>query len=440
MSKNLISVNGSRGTNSINSAHIKDFNNISISISINNGNICICDAMSKNLISVNGSMGTNSINSVHIKDFNNINISINNSNNINNGRNDDNSNKYNSYNKINVNLGDNMFNIFKKDKNNKKNSSNEDVLNQVSNNDSIIELNVEGTVDCLCDFTYNFYWNHKGKKMELDDIIPGTNYSYSFVVEHLKNGGSIRINGNAGHRLCSSMGVDLKYFGGTGKTVSVGNVFVEGDVSSRMGISMVKGAIYVAGKVTGPIGNIVEVKSDINKYRKFISITEVLESNLTNEKFIKANISKNSKKISKIELNDDFVRDTVGARLNKDCEIIVNNNVDLSTGILMKKGIVRVNGTNTKLSAGKNTAALLNGGTIIINGNCDDFTAVEMKKGLLIVNGDAGKFLGAKKVSGVILAKNGSSIHPTKKHILWDNDKATLTKYMINPTGFSKFE
>ncbi|MGL6298464.1 MAG: hypothetical protein ACRC1M_04785, partial [Methanobacteriaceae archaeon] len=155
------------------------------------------------------------------------------------------------------------------------------------------------------------------------------------------------------------------------------------------------------------------------------------------EKFIDTNIniSKTSGNISKIEINDEFVRDTVGARLNKDCEIIINNNVDLSTGILMRAGIVRVNG-----SAGKNTAALLNGGTLIINGNCDDFTAVEMKKGTLIVNGNAGKFLGAKKVAGTILAKDGSPIHPTKKYNLSESDKTTLTNYMINSTGFSKFE
>lgn len=189
----------------------------------------------------------------------------------------------------------------------------------------------QGAVDCLCDFNYNFYWNHKGEKMNFEDIIPGTDYSFSQVVEHIKEGDSIRINGNVGHSLCSSMGVDLQYFGGTGKTIPVGNVFVEGDVSSSMGISMVEGAIYVAGNITGPIGNLVEVKSDINGYRKFISITEVLESNIVGEKFIDTNIniSKTSGNISKIEINDDFVRDTVGARLNKDCEIIINNNVDL---------------------------------------------------------------------------------------------------------------
>lgn len=79
----------------------------------------------------------------------------------------------------------------------------------------------------------------------------------------------------------------------------------------------------------------------------------------------------------------------------------------------MRAGIVCVNG-----NAGKNTADLLNGGTLIINGNCDDFIAVEMKKGTLIVNGNAGKFLGAKKVADIILGKEGSPIHP-KKNIIF---------------------
>lgn len=36
-------------------------------------------------------------------------------------------------------------------------------------------------------------------------------------------------------------------------------------------------------------------------------------------------------------IDDGKIRDTVGARLDEDFEIIINNDVDLSTGILMKK-------------------------------------------------------------------------------------------------------
>ena len=296
--------------------------------------------------------------------------------------------------------------------------------------ENLIELDMGDPVDCLCDFTYNFYWNHNGEKLELTDKIPQNSYSFQDLVEHLKNGGPVKINGDAGHRLCSSMGVDLKFFGGSGKACDVGDVFVEGDVASRMGISMRRGNIYVKGKVTDPIGNLIEVKSDIKGYKKFISITELLMDNPSKIKLIGSNYNG---KI--LEINDGIIRDTVGARLDKNVEIIINSNVDLSTGILMKGGIVRVNG-----NAGNNTAALLNGGTIIINGDCDDFTSVEMKNGIVIVNGNAGKFLGAKKTGGKILAKKGSSIHPTSLKKLDNDDKNLLQKFKINPSNFLKFE
>lgn len=301
--------------------------------------------------------------------------------------------------------------------------------NKSIDSENTIELDIDQTVDCLCDFTYNFYWNHKGEKMELTDKIPNNDYSYQDIVEHLKNGNSIRINGNVGHRLCSSMGVDLAYFGGTGAPIEVGDVFINGDVSSRMGISMRKGNIYVNGKVKDPIGNLVEVQSDVGGYRQFISITELLMDK-PKVKLIGAN-----KSGKKLEINDEIVRDTVGARLDENFEIILNGDADLSTGILMKKGVVRVNG-----NAGNNTAALLNGGTVIIDGKCDDFTAVEMKKGIVIVNGNAGKFLGPKKVSGTIYAKKGSSIHPTKEQKLNNEDKIILQNYKFVHSGFVKFE
>ena len=296
--------------------------------------------------------------------------------------------------------------------------------------ENLIELDLDESVDCLCDFTYNFYWNHNGEKLELNDKIHGNSYSFEDIVKHLKNGGPVKINGNAGHRLCSSMGVDLKYFGGSGKARDVGDVFVNGDVASRMGISMRRGNIYVKGKVTEPIGNLIELKSDIKGYKKFKSITEIVMDNPSKTKLIDSDFN------GKIfEINDGIVRDTLGARLDKDVEIIINNDVDLSTGILMKKGIVRVNG-----NAGNNTAALLNGGTVIINGDCDDFTSVEMKSGIAIVNGNAGKFLGAKKIGGKIFAKKGSSIHPTSQEKLNNEDKKVLQNYKFNPSNFLKFE
>ena len=109
--------------------------------------------------------------------------------------------------------------------------------------------------------------------------------------------------------------------------------------------------------------------------------------------------------------------------------------MDLSTGILMRKGVVKVNG-----NAGKNTGALLNGGTVLINGDCDDFSGIEMKRGTLIVNGNAGKFMGAQKKNGVILAKKGSPIPPTEQRNLEEYDKQLLISEGVNPSGFLKFE
>jgi len=293
----------------------------------------------------------------------------------------------------------------------------------------ILEIDLKKPVDCLCDFTYNFYWQHKGEKLSPDWKIPDNDYTFSDLVEHLKTGNDVKINGNVGHRLCSSMGVDLKFFGGTGKEANVGNVIVNGDVDTRMGISMIKGCIYVNGIVKAPIGNLVELKSDMKGYRKFKSITEVLTRGLQGDKLSGSELIN-----KKIVINDRIVRDTVGSRLDMDSEIVLNGDVDLSTGILMRKGRVRING-----NAGKNTAALLNGGTVVINGNCDDFTAIDMIKGFIIVNGDAGKFLAANKKSGTVLAKKGSPIPPTKEMNLSGEDNSTLLKLGFNPKGFKKF-
>lgn len=294
----------------------------------------------------------------------------------------------------------------------------------------ILEIDVSESVDCLCDFTYNFYWQHKGEKLQPEWKIPGNDVTFKDLVEHLKKGGSVKINGDAGHRLCSSMGVDIKYFGGSGKEVDVGDVIVEGDVDTRMGISMVKGSIYVKGIVKEPFGNLVEVKSDMKGYRKFRSITDVVMNGLGGEKLKGGQITDNG-----ILINDSAVRDTVGARLNKEAEIVVNGNVDLSTGILMRKGIVRING-----NTGKNTGALLNGGKVVINGNCDDFTGIDMIKGMIIINGNAGKFLTANKKSGVVFAKKGSPIPPASEKNISSEDSSMLVKFGFNPREFKKFE
>ena len=311
-----------------------------------------------------------------------------------------------------------VFGLFKKSK---KKSLN-DFLDE--NKGKILKINLNKPLDCICDFTYNFVWQSSFdyNQKVVDEV------SFKDLVEHLKNRGIICIKGNVGHRFCSSMGADLKYFGGSGGKIDTGIVIVDGDVDTRFGISMVSGTVYVneRNKIKEPIGNIVEVESDIKGYRKFISITEYIEGRYKNEKLLKPN--KFDKNNYNLILNDKIVRDTVGARLEKDATITINGDVDLSTGILMKKGKVVVNG-----NAGKNTGAVLNGGTVVVDGNTGDFTAFEMKSGTIIVNGNARKFLGAKKKGGVVYAKNGSPVPPTKKIPLNDEDKNILNKYGFDP-------
>jgi formylmethanofuran dehydrogenase subunit C len=294
----------------------------------------------------------------------------------------------------------------------------------------VLEIEPDDPVDCLCDFTFNFHWQHKGEKLDPTWLIPGTEISFGEVVEHLKNRGDVRIMGDAGHRLSSSMGVDLQYFGGTGKDIPVGDVYVEGDVDSRMGISMTRGSIYVKGEVKEPIGNLVEVRSSHKKYRQFRSITDIATHGLQGDKLVGAELEG-----KKFTIHDGTVKDTVGARVDKDVDIIFEGNVDLSTGILMRQGVVRVNG-----SAGKNTGALLNGGTVVINGDTDDFTAIDMIKGLIIVNGDAGKFLAANKKSGYVLAKKGSPIPPATAKKLETSDQNLLLNMGFRAHGFKKFQ
>ena len=296
--------------------------------------------------------------------------------------------------------------------------------------EDILEIVLTEEVDCVGDFTYNFYWQHQGEKLDPDEKIPGNDYSFRDVVEHLKAKKTVKIKGNVGHRLCSSMGVDIKYFGGSSQDIEVGTVIVDGNVDSRMGISMVQGTIYIKGELKTPIGNLLELKSDKKGYRKFKSITDIVKNGLNGEKLIGAQLSG-----KRLLINDGLVKDTVGARLDIDAEIVMEGDADLSTGILMRQGRVIING-----NAGKNTGALLNGGTVVINGDCDDFTAIEMKKGLIIVNGDAGKFLGAQKKKGKVLAKKGSPIPPTTKKMLDEDDKKILLQQGYNPHHFQAFE
>ncbi len=259
----------------------------------------------------------------------------------------------------------------------------------------IIELTAP--VDCLCDFTFDFYWQHKGSRLSLSGIIPhqkGTSYTYSDLVTSLKKGEDVHIKGDAGKRLGSSLGVDLKFFGGTGGILKAGSIIVDGDVNTRMGISMVSGAIYIRGKVKQPLGNVIEVESDRAGYHKFRSITCMLKEEL-NERIIPPNMMKEDT----LFIKDGLIRDTIAARLDIDRKVVVEGDAGMSTGILMKKGIVQI-----KEDAGMNTGVLLHGGKVIVD-NTEEFAGSYMKGGTLVIRGKSRGYVGANMSGGVIFFK-----------------------------------
>ncbi len=257
-------------------------------------------------------------------------------------------------------------------------------------------LELSQPVDCLCDFTYDFYWQHRGERLSPSSIIPhqkGTFYTYEDIVSCLNREDDVHIEGNVGRRLGSSLGVDLKFFGGTGGPLKAGSIIVDGDVGTRMGISMVSGAIYVKGNVKQPMGNVVEVGSDRSGYRKYRSITGILQEGLK-ETPVPPNVLEGDELLIK----DGIIRDTIAARLDSEKRVIVEDEAGMSTGILMKRGFIQVE------NAGMNTGVLMRGGTIIA-GNVGEFAGAYMKGGTLIIKGKAKGYVGANMKGGTIFHK-----------------------------------
>ena len=138
----------------------------------------------------------------------------------------------------------------------------------------MLEIQASGE-KCLCDFTFDFYWQHQGSRLDPNQLISGV--SLRRLVEALIQGETIKILGDVGSRLGSSLGVDLVRMGGKGGPFeTTGKIVVDGNVGSRMGISMLRGSIYVSGKVETPWGNVIETESDLTGFRKFVSVTEAL--------------------------------------------------------------------------------------------------------------------------------------------------------------------
>jgi formylmethanofuran dehydrogenase subunit C len=299
-----------------------------------------------------------------------------------------------------------------------------------------MELELAESVDNLCDYTYNFTWQNN--KLRPESIIPsqeGTSYTYQDLVDELRKGKEVHIFGGAGKRLGYSMGVDLAHFGGSGTPEKAGKVYVEGDVSSEMGMGMVSGEIYVKGAVEEPVGNVVEVMPDEPSYRKFRSITDIICNGLGKDVLVKNNFDEKKKHLV---LDDGVLRGTVAARCNCEALVTVEGDVYNGTGLLMQKGAVHVKG-----DAGMNTGAHLDGGVVIIEGTAGEFAGAYMKKGVLILK-DAKGFVGANMKDGVIFTrKKVKTAPPVEELSMAEEDAKLIMKYLdighVEAMGYHKY-
>ncbi|MDM7938731.1 MAG: hypothetical protein QUS07_00110, partial [Methanothrix sp.] len=297
-----------------------------------------------------------------------------------------------------------------------------------------MEIEASGE-SCLCDFTFDFYWQHQGSRLDPDRTFCSTgstqglrqgarqDISFRQMVEALKRGETVRIKGDAGSRLGSSLGVDLVKLGGKGGPIpGTGKIVVDGDVGSRMGISMLRGAIYVSGSVEQPLGNVIEAETDLTGYRKYVSLTDALEHRLPV-------LEPNQQNEKGILISDGILRDTVGARNTADREIRIQGDAGMSTGILMRAGLVDVAG-----SAGSNTGVLMKGGRVVIKGSTGDFTGAEMRGGEIFVGESAGNFACAKMLGGAIYAKKGKPLSPAKAQALRPAEQTAVARALgISP-------
>lgn len=280
----------------------------------------------------------------------------------------------------------------------------------------MIEISASGD-RCLCDFTFDFYWQHKGERLDMDQTVGGV--SLRRMVQALMAGETVRIRGDAGSRLGSSLGVDLISFGGKGGPIEgTGRIIVDGDVGSRMGISMLRGAVYVSGNIELPLGNVVEADSDMTGYRKFLSITEALEKGLAVRE---PNLAEDRGLI----LKDGILRDTVAARNPSQKRVLLLGDAGMSTGILMSSGWVDVQG-----GADRNTGALLAGGRVAVRGNAGDFTGVQMRGGEIFVEGNAGSFICSRMKGGAVYAREGKCIPPARMQPLNSFEQSALAKVL----------
>jgi formylmethanofuran dehydrogenase subunit C len=286
-----------------------------------------------------------------------------------------------------------------------------------------MELKLKEPIDNLCDYTYNFSW--QSKEIRPTDIIPSqenTSFTYKDLVNELKKDKYVHIYGNVGKRLAYSMGANLVHFGGIGSPEKAGMIYIDGNVSSEMGMGMVSGTIYVKGLIEEPLGNVVEIVSDEPDYRKFRSITEILCKGLGKDIIV---MNKFDERKKHLVLDDGILHGTVAARCNCEALVTIKGNAYNGTGLLMQKGTVHIEG-----DAGMNTGAHLDGGVVIVEGITDEFAGAYMKKGMLILNDSKG-FIGANLKDGVIFAKKKIKIAPPVEELAMSQEDANrIIKYL----------
>jgi formylmethanofuran dehydrogenase subunit C len=282
-------------------------------------------------------------------------------------------------------------------------------------------LKIQSTGErCLCDFTFDFYWQHQGTRLNMDQTVSGI--SFRRMVQALRQGETVEILGDAGSRLGSSLGVDLMRLGGKGGPIeAAGKIIVDGNVGSHMGISMQRGAIYVSGEIKSPLGNVVQVQSDLTGYRKFVSVTEALEKSLPV-------LGPNTADKNGLTICDGILRDTLGARNPTDKTVRLQGDAGMSTGILMRAGRIEVLG-----DAGQNTGVLMQGGRIVVWGRSGDFTGAEMRGGEILVEGDAGSFTCARMRGGAVYAREGKSVPPARVQMPSSHELAALAQALKIP-------
>ena len=300
-----------------------------------------------------------------------------------------------------------------------------------------VEMEITGCADYLLDYTFNFHWHNRA--LDPQSTIPsqrGTRLTYSDLVLALKSGDDVHIKGNMGRNFAYSMGADLQHMGGSGGVENAGRVFVEGDVGPEAGMGMVAGTIYVAGSVSEPLGNIIEVRSDINRYRKFRSITDIV-CNGPGDEILVANMYNPEDKT--LLMNDGILRSTVVARCNKPVTIRIEGGAHNGTGVLMREGTVIVNG-----NAGMNTGSHLDGGTVAVLGSVGEFAGAYMKSGVLAFK-DARGYIGAGMSGGTIYSRSRVKTNsPVAKVRLGKEDVALMRRIMdagrIDAGLYNKYE